>query len=136
MKFDLSPDPPRKKHSKKELANLKPGIPGVLPPQFVANSGKGRPAGSRNRIQVAFLNALADDFDKYGKQAIVRMRETDASGYVKAIVALMPKQFEQTTPLEELSDAELIAGIELLKSKLAVGVVEGTRAPHKSKPLN
>jgi len=84
----------------------------------------GRPLGSRNRLQAGFLHALADDFAKYGKGAIEHARRIDPMGYVKTIANLMPKQFEQTTPLEELSDSELIAAIALIRSKLSVGTRE------------
>lgn len=84
---------------------------------------------SRNRLQRKFLDALAEDFETHGKRAIERARIQDPMGYVKAVVALMPKQFEQTTPLQDLSDAELEQGIEFLKSKLAIGNGAGNRAP-------
>lgn len=87
----------------------------------------GRPVGSRNRLQAGFMHALADDFAKYGKGAIEHARRIDPMGYVKTIAALMPKQFEQTTPLEELSDSELIGAIALIRSKLSIGVGEGIR---------
>jgi hypothetical protein len=84
----------------------------------------GRAVGSRNRLQAGFLYALSEDFAKYGKGAIEHARRIDPMGYVKTIANLMPKQFEQTTPLEELSDSELIAAIALIRSKLSVGTRE------------
>jgi hypothetical protein len=79
----------------------------------------GKAKGARNRLTGAFLNALADDFDDHGKQAIIDARTQDPMGYIKAIGALMPKQVEQSQPLDELTDAELVAGIALLRSRLA-----------------
>lgn len=84
---------------------------------------------SRGRLQRKFLDALADDFETHGKRAIERARIQDPMGYVKAVVALMPKQFEQTTPLQDLSDSELEQGIAFLKSKLAVGTGARDRTP-------
>jgi hypothetical protein len=84
---------------------------------------------SRGRLQRKFLDALADDFEMHGKRAIERARIQDPMGYVKAVVALMPKQFEQTTPLQDLSDSELEQGIAFLKSKLAVGTGARDRTP-------
>src|SRR5882672_10075396 len=92
----------------------------------------GRAVGSRNKLQGNFLRALSDDFEKYGKGAIEHARRIDPMGYVKTIAALMPKQFEQTTPLEELSDSELIGAIALIRSKLSIGVGEGTRETQES----
>lgn len=79
----------------------------------------GKPKAARNRLTARFLNDLADDFEEHGKTAIVRAREDDPMGYVKAIAALMPKQVEQTQPLEDLGDAELVAAIAWLRSRLA-----------------
>lgn len=95
----------------------------------------GRPKNSRNRLQGAFLNALANDFDKHGKDTIARARRDDPMGYIKAIVQLMPRQFEQTTPLEDLSDDELIQGINFLRSRLAESVIAGGGTAGESKPL-
>lgn len=99
------PAPPPPEHSR-----FTPGESG--------NPG-GKPKGARNRLTAHFLNALADDFEQHGKQAIKDAREDDPMGYVKAIAALMPKQVEQTQPLDDLTDAELLAGIALLRSRLA-----------------
>ena len=105
--------------SPNSLANLQPIQPGET-----RNPG-GKPKGARNRLQGAFLNALADDFDQHGKKAIVEAREKDPMGYVKAIAALMPKQVEQTQPLDDLTDAELLAGIAFLRSRLTEPAGEG-----------
>jgi hypothetical protein len=101
------------------LDNLKPFQPGQS-----GNPG-GKPAGARNRLTAHFLNALADDFEAHGKQAIIDARTADPMGYVKTVGALMPKQIEQTQPLDELTDAELVAGIALLRGRLANGSGEG-----------
>ena len=82
---------------------------------------------SRARLQGKFLSALAEDFEINGKRAIERMRIHDPSGYIKTVAFLMPKQFEQTTPMQDLTDEELERGIEFLKSKLAISDGKGTR---------
>jgi hypothetical protein len=84
---------------------------------------------SRARLQGKFLSALAEDFEQHGKRAIERMRIHDPSGYIKTVAFLMPKQFEQTTPIQDLTDEELERGIEFLKSKLAISDGKGIRAP-------
>lgn len=96
----------------------------------------GKPKHARNRLQGAFLNVLAEDFDKHGKKAIVACREKDPMGYVKAVASLMPKQFEQTEPLEDLTDAELTAGIALLRARLTGGTGAGTEPPSEPQSLN
>lgn len=101
----------------KEATQFKPGHSG--------NPG-GKAKHTRNFLQVAFLKALAEDFEAHGPQAIVDAREQDPMGYVKTIAALMPKQVEQSQPLDDLTDAELVAGIALLRSRLTGGAGEGT----------
>jgi hypothetical protein len=105
-----SPNPPP------EHSRFKPGQTG--------NPG-GKPVNARNRLTAHFLNRLADDFEEHGKQAIVEARTKDPMGYIKAIGALMPKQIEQTQPLDDLNDTELLAAIAFLRSRLTDGA--GTR---------
>lgn len=112
------------------LENLKPFQPGES-----GNPG-GKPKASRNRLQGAFLNALANDFDTHGKKAITEAREKDPMGYIKAIAALMPKQVEQSQPLDDLTDAELTAGIALLRSRLTNGAREGVGQAGQSEPTH
>jgi hypothetical protein len=106
----------------------------TAPPWQPGQSGNpgGKPKGARNRIQGAFLNALADDFDAHGKKALEAAREKDPMGYVKAIASLMPRQVEETKPLDDLTDAELVAGIALLRSRLAETSGAGTEPSPES----
>jgi len=70
-------------------------------------------------LQGAFLNALAEDFDEHGKKAIVACRELDPSAYLRAIVALMPKELEITRGLDDLSDEQLDAAAVAVRAILA-----------------
>lgn len=85
----------------------------------------GKPTAARNRIQARFLNTLADDFEEHGAQAIVDCREKDPARYVQIVAALMPKQVEQTQPLEDLNDEQLTAAIGFLRSRLTEGAGAG-----------
>ena len=114
------------------MANQKPNTIGLKPAWSAENqpAGAGKARGSRNRLQTKFLMELADDFEANGKAAIQKMREVDPSGYVKAVASLMPKQFEQTEPLDDMTDAELAAGIAILRGKLSTNSGTGTeKAP-------
>ena len=106
--------------NEKSLANLKMFKPGQS-----GNPG-GLAVGTRNRLNASFLNAIADDFKVHGKEAIAAAREKDPMGYVKALCALQPKQIEQTAPLDDLNDAELLAAIALLRSQLTGASGAGT----------
>lgn len=89
----------------------------------------GKPKNARNQLQVTFLNALAKDFDAHGASAIERARIEDPVGYMKVCASLMPKQVEQLQPLDDLTDAELVAGIALLRARLTGGAGEGSEPP-------
>jgi hypothetical protein len=85
----------------------------------------GMAKGTRQKLNGDFLRALSKDFDEHGKQAIQDAREKDPVGYVKVIASLVPKQVEQSQPLEDLTDAELVAGIALLRARLTGAAGEG-----------
>ena len=67
----------------------------------------GKPTGARNRLTAAFLNALAQDFDAHGVDAIKDCRERKPEAYIKAIAALCPKELELKTPLQDATEDEL-----------------------------
>jgi hypothetical protein len=109
---ELLPEPKKSKRG----ANLRPYH---FKPGQSGNPG-GRPVGARNTLTGGFLKALSADFEKHGANTIQRARKKDPVSYMKIIAGMLPKQLEKVQPLEELSDAELSAGIALLKSKLSV----------------
>jgi hypothetical protein len=114
--------------AEKDLIPFKPGQTG--------NPG-GKPVGARNRLTKAFLNALADDFEKDGKAAIVACRENKPEAYIKAIAALCPKEVEVKRPLEEMSADELLNAVRALESFLAAQPPqEGARAPGSELPTH
>lgn len=79
----------------------------------------GRPPGSRNKLTEDFLRALSEDFDKGGKDAILEMRKTDPSGYVKAIVQLCPKDITITNKWDDMSDEQLEAAFDAVTAIIA-----------------
>lgn len=111
------------------------GNPATLQPAPAWKPGQsgnpgGKPKAARNRLQTRFLYDLAEDFEAHGKKAIKDAREQDPIRYIQVIAALMPKQVEETKPLDDLNDAELTAGIAVLRARLAGSTGEGTGAPH------
>jgi hypothetical protein len=81
--------------------------------------GTGRPKGSKNRLNVAFLTALALDFEEHGIETIRICRVEKPNEYLKIVAGLMPKEFTlEDNRLGELSDEELDAVIEYARGKL------------------
>jgi hypothetical protein len=96
----------------------------------------GRPKGSRNKLGEAFIEALHDDFNTKGVEAIETMRATDPGGYVRVIAGLLPKEFKIETT-SDLTDEQLDARIRALADliNLEGGVHQpsgGTQAPQGS----
>lgn len=80
---------------------------------------KGRPPGSKNKLQEDFLKALVEDFGVGGKEAIVQCRLEKPDAYLKVIASLMPKELEISHPADGLSDDELAAVLAHIDERLA-----------------
>jgi len=77
---------------------------------------KGRGKGVRNKLGEAFLEALHEDFNEHGADAITKCRQDSPVAYVKVLASILPKDLNVTiNPLEELTDAELIERIGELR---------------------
>ena len=104
-------------------------------------SGKpaGGPVGSRHRQQLngEFIAALLRDFRHGGPKAIERVRRTQPAAYLKILALLVPREHkvEHSNVIKSLSDEELEAMIEYLKTSLeaqasgSIRVIEGTIEP-------
>jgi hypothetical protein len=55
---------------------------------------KGRPKGSRHKLQESFLHALAEDFSEHGVAVIEQVRKEKPVEYLKAIASLVSKPSE------------------------------------------
>jgi hypothetical protein len=111
------------------MANPKGNPSTLTAPRFKpGQSGNiaGNPQSLRQKLQFDFTKALQADFEKHGHPAIELARESDPLGYVKMVASLMPKQFEQTQPLDDLTDEQINAGIALLRTGLVKSPGTGT----------
>lgn len=90
---------------------------------------------ARAELTSNFLSALAYDFTNHGKRAIERARIHDPLGYVKVIAQLLPKQVEQSFPLQGLSDTEIATAIEFLRTRTIVNAGKGSSPARKSKQV-
>src|SRR5262249_51220292 len=57
----------------------------------------GRRKGSRDRIATALLEAIAEDFEKFGTEAVIIARKERPVEYLRVVASLLPKEFEITT---------------------------------------
>ena len=105
----------------------------------------GGPVGSRHRQQLngEFIAALLRDFRHGGPKAIERVRRTQPAAYLKILALLVPREHkvQHSNPLKDLTDEQLEAMIEYLKTSLEaqaggpVKVIEGISVEVQRGPL-
>jgi hypothetical protein len=72
-----------------------PGIPFKSGAEWNGNAA-GRPKGARNKLTEDFLQAVAEDFEKHGKEALKTVREEDPSTYLRVVAQIIPKETDLT----------------------------------------
>lgn len=110
---------------------------GLIPfkPGQTGNPG-GKPVNARNALKNKFLKSLAEDFDQNGERAIQRLREESVADYIRAIVALMPKELEVSRSLDDLTDEQLAAAVIAARALLAPqDIGTGTAIPFEAQPI-
>src|SRR5215475_2105605 len=76
----------------------------------------GRRRGSRDRIATALLEAIAEDFEKFGFEAVKIARKERPVECLRVVASLLPKEFEITdNRLKDIPDDELDAFIGRFK---------------------
>lgn len=81
----------------------------------------GRPKGARNKLGEAFVEALQEDFEEHGREAIQKVRAEKPDQYLKVIASLLPKDVNLniTDNAEDLTDDEIRSRIRDLAGQLA-----------------
>jgi len=101
--------------------NMRKGAPSVNP--------KGKGAGKRDKICGELLSDMADAWAKYGVKALKDLALSDPGCFVKAYVALLPKEVK-VDALENLSEDQILARIRELSITLGIeGVLLPTGEP-------
>lgn len=104
-------------NTQKKQANLIPFKPGQ------SGNPKGRPKGARNRFGEAFVEALANDFEKNGVAVIETVRATDPVQYLKVCASILPKELNvKMDPLDDMTDDELIKRIRDLDAAVSAAL--------------
>lgn len=83
------------------------------------NVGGGRPKGARAKLGEAFLQALQEDFEQGGIEAIQVVRLEKPDQYLKVIASLLPKELNlNVNDAESMTDDELIERIRELDAAI------------------
>lgn len=86
----------------------------------------GRPKGARNKLGEAFLEALHEDFEANGAEAIVKCRSEKPDAYLKVIASILPKELKISNE-SDLTDDELITQLRQLDALIRPFLgIEGT----------
>jgi Family of unknown function (DUF5681) len=101
----------------------------------------GRLRGSRNKLSEEVICALLRDFREHGQKAIAKVRREQPGVYLKVLALLIPREHrvERSNPLKDLTDEQLEAMIEYIKTsleaqaggpvKMIEGMIEPTTVP-------
>jgi hypothetical protein len=81
-----------------------------------------RPTGSRRRLLARFVDDLYRDWDKNGAKAIRTVRRTRPHEYLRAVIAILPKEIKIEHG-DEMTDDELDQEIRQLAAALDLALV-------------
>lgn len=103
--------------------NTKPQQRGLVPYKpGQSGNPKGRPKGSRNKINEAFLNDFYEAWQAFGRPALMAAAWEDPASFVKIAASLLPKEMHiKDTTFDEMSDDELAAVLAAVRGIVASG---------------
>lgn len=97
------------------------------------NSGfSGRPKGARNKLGASFIEALSEDFQKYGRAVIEIVRDEKPDQYLKIVASLAPKELALgMNDTQALSDEEIVERLRALNETIKPLLdPDGVRRPY------
>ena len=97
----------------------------------------GRVKGARNKLSMAFVEALAKEFEEHGEEAIRICRVERPTEFIKIIASIMPREFEITdNRLAAITDEELDVFIEYARRQLVGGTAFAIVDGREDKAIN
>ena len=88
---------------------------------------KGRPKGSRNKINEAFLRDFYEAWEAFGRPALLAAAWTEPATFVKVAASLLPKEMHiKDTTFDEMSDDELATVLAAVRGIVASGLGKKT----------
>jgi hypothetical protein len=106
----------------KSLANLHRFKPGQ-----VANPA-GRPKGSRNKLNQAYIDAFCQEFEKHGEAVFAAVRKKMPHVWLRLAAELQPKQVQVEHGFADMTDEQLRARIAELNAAIANEIGAAPRA--------
>lgn len=98
-------------------------------------NAKGRPKGSRNKLGEDFISALQESFNKYGPATIETVRQERPHEYLKVVASILPKELNvRTDALDEMSDNDLAAMLDTIRSAVLAGAFAATGSGSEETP--
>jgi len=79
----------------------------------------GRPKGSRNKINQAYIDAIAAEFEAHGVSALEKVRKKMPHVFLRLVAELLPKQVQVEHSLSDMTDEQLRQRIAELDAAIA-----------------
>jgi hypothetical protein len=102
--------------------------------RFLAgNNGGGRPKGSRNKLGEQFISDVRDAWERHGVEVLDRVAKEQPDAFLRAMVALMPKDIHATLDIG-INPQGLLQSFRTAVE--ALGNTPSTRLPRPVKVIN
>ena len=86
---------------------------------------KGRPKGTRDAINKAFIDDVAQDWREHGLEALQRAREERPAEYVRMVAGLIPKEAKIGIDIQRETDALFLERLKALGKSKEAKIIDG-----------